>query len=79
MLEMLEFSIGDTGRGLSNNQLDLIFEPFRQVDFSDTRKFGGTGLGLMISKRLVGLMGGTFHVESTRGVGSTFHFTIPYK
>jgi signal transduction histidine kinase/CheY-like chemotaxis protein len=77
--EMLEFSVGDTGRGLSNNQLDLIFEPFRQVDFSDTRKFGGTGLGLTISKRLVGLMGGTFHVESTLGVGSTFHFTIPYK
>jgi PAS domain S-box-containing protein len=76
---MLEFSVEDTGRGLSNDQVEVIFQPFRQVDFSDTRKFGGTGLGLTISKKLVHLMGGTLVVESTLGVGSVFRFTIPYK
>jgi len=77
--EMLEFRVRDTGRGVPQKLLSAIFEPFRQVDFSDTRKFGGTGLGLTISKKLVGLMDGTLWVESEIGKGSSFCFTIPYR
>ena len=77
--EMLEFRVRDTGRGVPRELKNAIFEPFRQVDFSDTRKYGGTGLGLTISKKLVGLMGGTFWVESEVGKGSSFYFTIPYR
>lgn len=76
---MLQFSVNDSGRGISEDQLEVIFEAFRQVDFSDTRKFSGTGLGLTISKRLVEMMGGTLWVDSKIGEGSTFSFTIPYK
>lgn len=78
---MLLFSVQDTGRGISEDQLEVIFEAFRQVDFSDTRKFSGTGLGLTISKRLVEMMGGRLWVKSTVGEdsGSTFYFTVPYK
>lgn len=75
---MLEFRVRDTGRGIPSEQLEVVFEPFRQVDFSDTRKFGGTGLGLTISRKLIELMGGKLWVDSEVGVGSSFYFTLPY-
>jgi PAS domain S-box-containing protein len=71
----LHFSVRDTGLGIPLEKQKLIFEAFSQVDSSTTRKFGGTGLGLTISSRLVGLMGGKIWVESDPGKGSTFHFT----
>lgn len=76
---LLEFFIQDTGIGIAADNLELIFEAFRQVDESHTRIHGGTGIGLSISKRLVELIGGTIRVESTKGKGSTFYFTIPYE
>lgn len=77
--KMLQFSVEDSGRGISEDQLEVVFEPFRQADYSDTRKFGGTGLGLTISRKLIELMGGKLWVDSTVGVGSTFFFTLPYE
>lgn len=73
---LLAFSINDTGIGMSKEQLEKLFSPFTQADNSTTRKYGGTGLGLTISKRIIGAMGGDLSVSSIEGVGTTFSFEI---
>jgi PAS domain S-box-containing protein len=73
----VEFHVKDTGIGISPDFLVKIFERFRQVEGEKTRKYGGNGLGLAISKNLVELMGGEIRVESEVGKGSTFYFTLP--
>ncbi|MBI3160897.1 MAG: response regulator [Chloroflexi bacterium] len=73
---LLHFSVRDTGIGIPQDRMDRLFQSFSQVDSSTTRKYGGTGLGLVISKRLSDLMGGEMWAESREGEGSTFHFTV---
>jgi signal transduction histidine kinase/ActR/RegA family two-component response regulator len=72
----LDFSVSDTGIGMDSSALNRIFSPFEQADTSTTRKYGGTGLGLNICQHLVGMMGSQIEVNSTPGLGSTFHFVI---
>ena len=72
----LHFSVSDTGIGIPAEKIDTIFGMFEQADSSTTRRHGGTGLGLPIASRLVGLMGGQIWVESEVGHGSRFHFTV---
>src|SRR5436853_6728221 len=74
----LKFSIRDTGVGIPSEAQARIFESFTQADQSTTRRFGGTGLGTTIAKRLVDLMSGRIGLESAVGLGSTFWFELPF-
>lgn len=74
---IVEFQVEDTGIGIAPEYHDKIFERFRQLENADSRKYGGNGLGLAISKKLVELMGGTIWVKSQQGIGAAFYFTLP--
>jgi PAS domain S-box-containing protein len=75
----IEFRISDTGIGMTEDKLDIIFDRFKQAENYTTRKYGGTGLGLSIVKKLVELQNGEISVQSESGVGSQFVFSIPFK
>jgi PAS domain S-box-containing protein len=75
----IDFEISDTGIGIAEDKIDIIFERFTQASADTTRKYGGTGLGLTITKRLIELLGGNISVESKPGKGSTFKFRLSFK
>ncbi|MGD9007032.1 MAG: ATP-binding protein [Desulfobacteraceae bacterium] len=75
--DMAQISVSDTGIGIASDKLDRIFEPFEQADGSISRKYGGTGIGLSISKQLVELQGGTLQIETKEGEGTTITFSLP--
>jgi signal transduction histidine kinase/CheY-like chemotaxis protein len=75
----LRVSVRDTGIGIAPEDQSLIFDAFAQADASHSRKYGGTGLGLTISRQLIELMGGTLGLESAPGAGSTFRFDLPFE
>lgn len=75
---MVEFYVKDSGMGFPQEKLDVVFQRFRQVDDSNTRNYGGIGLGLTLSQKFVEMMGGEMRGESSPGKGSIFYFTIPY-
>ena len=74
--QLIQVAVSDTGIGIPEDRVSRLFKPFSQVDSSTTRKYGGTGLGLVICKQLVELMGGKIWVQSQMGRGTTFYFTI---
>lgn len=76
---VIEFAVKDTGIGMTNDQLKRLFKAFTQADTSTTRKYGGTGLGLTISKSLSQMMGGTITVESDYGKGTVFRVQLPFE
>ena len=76
---ILKFFVEDTGIGIPKDKQEFIFNVFRQVEDSNTRMYGGTGIGLSISKKLTEFLGGKIWLESEEGKGCTFYFTIPYK
>lgn len=75
--DMLRIRVIDNGIGMSDSAIATVFEPFSQADTSTTRRFGGTGLGLPITKRIVEMLGGSLSIDSEEGLGSTFTVTIP--
>ena len=75
----LHFQISDTGQGIDEQQLKLIFEPFEQADNSNTRKHGGTGLGLAVCSGILETAGGRIWVESAVNIGTTFHFEWTFR
>lgn len=76
--ELIQFSVSDTGIGIAADDMERIFKPFVQADMSNTRKYGGVGLGLAICQRLTALLGGRIRVESVLGRGSTFLLELPF-
>ena len=76
--DKIVFYVKDTGIGISEDKRDIVFEKFRQVDDTDTRKYGGVGLGLTLVKKLVELLGGRVWFDSEPGKGSVFYFSLPY-